>query len=160
LIYIYTIDCYSQVCNTKPIDCFSRGRLLYRVNKNDFVTTNTISLYEDNDNLDKNPRIMLLCYDDLFYSTFGIRQDIMSGTKCGSLRNRYQILECCHFCHSQMENILLPWRVESLKMNSKVNDKGEYFNIHNKRFRYDEKATEDPYDAQQRENQALLYGGD
>lgn len=56
----------------------------------------------------------MLCYDDLLFSTFGIQLDLLTGTKCGQLNSPGDILDCCHFCHQQMENILLSRLIETL----------------------------------------------
>jgi hypothetical protein len=38
----------------------------------------------------------------------------LTGTKCGQLNRAGDILDCCYFCHQQMENILLSRLIETL----------------------------------------------
>lgn len=105
-------DCFSEVCNaSSESDCSRRGRLLHPVETN--VTSHSASSYQS-DAFSTDTAASVLCYDDLLFSTFGIQLDRLTGTKCGQLNRAGDILDCCYFCHQQMENILLSRLIETL----------------------------------------------
>jgi len=106
------VDCFSEACNTSPLDCSRRGRLLYPVASN--ITSHTASCYQSTD------AASIICYDDLLFSTYGIRPDQITGTKCGQLNSTGDVLDCCHFCHQQMENILLSRLIETFTVSKET----------------------------------------